>query len=64
MLYRMCCPVSRTSWALRGVGRIFTRKQCQVYDLPTDPVRIRLIRVTLANGQTEVLAISLRDEDA
>jgi len=40
------------------------RKHCQVYDLPTDPVRIRLIRVTLANGQTEVLATSLLDEDA
>jgi hypothetical protein len=40
------------------------RKQCQVYDLQTDPVRVRLIRVTLANGQTEVLATSLLDEDA
>lgn len=40
------------------------RKQCQAYDLPCDPIRVRLVRVTLANGQTEVLATSLLDEDA
>jgi hypothetical protein len=38
------------------------RKQCQAFDLPCDPINVRLVRVTLDNGQTEVLATSLHDE--
>ena len=38
------------------------RKPCQAFDLPCDPIAIRRVRVTLDNGQTEVLATSLHDE--
>ncbi|WP_089725790.1 IS4 family transposase, partial [Candidatus Thiosymbion oneisti] len=38
------------------------RRQCQVYGLAPDPIPLRLIRVKLKNGETEVLATSLLDE--
>ena len=40
------------------------RRQCEVYRLPSAPLRVRLIRVTLEGGETEVLATSLLDEAA
>jgi hypothetical protein len=40
------------------------RAQCRAYGLPSDPITLRLVRVTLDNGQTEVLATSLLDETA
>ena len=40
------------------------RKQCQAFDLPCDPRAVRLVRVTLDNGQTEILATSLHEEAA
>lgn len=40
------------------------REQCQAYGLPCAPIVARLVRVTLDNGQTEVLATSLHDEAA
>jgi hypothetical protein len=40
------------------------RRQCDVYGLPTAPVVVRLVRVTLKSGETEVLATSLLDEAA
>ena len=36
-------------------------RQCHDYHLPTDPLRVRLIRVELSNGEVEVLATSLLD---
>ena len=41
-----------------------TRRQCEVYGLPTAPLVVRLVRVTLKGGETEVLATSLLDEAA
>jgi len=38
--------------------------QCRLYEIPTDPIALRLVRVTLANGETEVLATSLLAEQA
>jgi hypothetical protein len=38
------------------------RKHCAMYDLPIDPVRLRLIKVRLDSGEIEVLATSLLDE--
>jgi hypothetical protein len=40
------------------------RAQCEVYGLPTVPLVVRLVRVTLKGGDTEVLATSLLDEEA
>lgn len=37
-------------------------RQCRDYHLPADPLRVRLIRVELNNGEVEVLATSLLDE--
>jgi hypothetical protein len=37
------------------------RKECQARELSTQPIRIRLIRVELADGEIEVLATSLLD---
>jgi len=41
-----------------------TRRQCADYGLPSAPLTLRLLRVTLKSGDTEVLATSLRDEAA
>jgi hypothetical protein len=38
------------------------KAQCEAYNLSTDPVPVRLIRVDLGKGQTEVLVTSLLDE--
>jgi hypothetical protein len=40
------------------------RKQCRDYGLPCEPIPLRLIRVQLKGGETEVLATSLLDEEA
>lgn len=40
------------------------RRQCEDYGLPTTPLSVRLVRVTLKSGETEVLATSLHDEIA
>ena len=40
------------------------RAQCRLYELPTDPIQVRLVKVTLPGGGTEILATSLLDEDA
>lgn len=40
------------------------RAQCRQYALPADPIRLRLIKVALPGGETEILATSLLDEDA
>ena len=37
------------------------RQKCQAYQLPTEPIRVRLIRVELASGEVEVLATTLLD---
>ena len=37
------------------------KKKCRQYDLPTTPIKLRLIRVELDTGETEVLATSLLD---
>lgn len=37
-------------------------RQCRWYDLPTDPISVRLVRVILDNGEIEVLATSLLSE--
>jgi hypothetical protein len=37
------------------------RKKCAERDLPTDPIRVRLIRVELPTGEIEVLATTLLD---
>lgn len=39
-------------------------RQCRDYHLAHDPLRVRLIRVELNNGEVEVLATSLLDEKA
>lgn len=39
-------------------------RQCRDYHLPTDPLRVRLIRVELDSGEVEVLATSLLDQKA
>jgi len=39
-------------------------KQCQLYGLACEPIALRLIRVSLKGGETEVLATSLLDEKA
>ncbi len=38
------------------------RRQCGAYGLPTAPLQMRLVRVTLKGGETEVLATSLHEE--
>jgi len=38
------------------------REQCKLYGLPTDPIQVRLIKVKLQSGKTEILATSLLDE--
>jgi hypothetical protein len=38
--------------------------QCRAYGLAGEPITLRLVRVTLQNGQTEVLATSLLNETA
>jgi hypothetical protein len=38
------------------------RQPCRRYEIPPDPLHVRLVRVTLANGETEVLATSLLSE--
>ena len=38
------------------------RGQCEEYNLSTNPVPVRLVRVALGEGQTEVLVTSLLDE--
>ena len=38
------------------------RRQCEEYNLSADPVPVRLVRVALGKGQTEVLVTSLLDE--
>ena len=40
------------------------RRQCAEYGLPSAPLKLRLVRVTLKGGDTEVLATSLLDEAA
>ena len=40
-----------------------SRRQCREHDLPTTPLRVRLIRVDLPNGEVEVLGTSLTDAD-
>jgi hypothetical protein len=37
------------------------KKQCEERDLPTDPIRVRLIRVELSSGEVEVLVTTLLD---
>ncbi len=37
------------------------KKQCEERDLPTTPIRVRLIRVELSSGEVEVLVTSLLD---
>jgi hypothetical protein len=38
------------------------RQPCRRYEIPPDPLHVRLVRVTLANGETEVLATSRLSE--
>ena len=38
------------------------REQCTMYGLPTDAIQVRLIKVKLGSGDTEILASSLLDE--
>ena len=40
------------------------RAQCNLYGLPTGAIEVRLIKVTLPSGETEILATSLLDEVA
>jgi hypothetical protein len=40
------------------------RKQCQRYGLSCEPVRLRLIRVQLKGGESEMLVTSLLVEEA
>lgn len=40
------------------------RRDCQLLDIPSTPIRIRLIRVRLSSDQIEVLATSLLDAQA
>lgn len=37
------------------------KKKCLAHDLPTEPIRVRLVRVELSTGEIEVLATSLLD---
>ena len=39
-------------------------RQCEEYNLSSDPIPVRLIRVALKSGEIEVLATSLLDEEA
>jgi hypothetical protein len=39
------------------------RRACRNQDLPTEPVRIRWVRVRLKGGETEVLATSILEEE-
>lgn len=39
-------------------------KTCEIYQLPTDPLKLRLIRVDLPSGEVEVLITSLLDKVA
>jgi len=38
------------------------REQCKLYGLPADPIQVRLVKVRLPGGETEILATSLLDE--
>lgn len=38
-------------------------KECQTRNLPTDPIKVRLLRIDLDNGEIEVLITSLLDTD-
>ena len=38
------------------------RAQCRRYGLPTDPIQVRLLKVNLPSGETEILATSLLNE--
>jgi len=38
-------------------------KECQARHLPTDPIRVRLLRIDLDSGEVEVLITTLRDTD-
>ncbi|NEV61531.1 IS4 family transposase, partial [Thiorhodococcus minor] len=38
-------------------------RDCRNQDLPTDPIRVRLVRVRLPDGETEVLATSILEEE-
>jgi hypothetical protein len=40
------------------------RRQCEAYNLSSDPVPVRLVRIDLDGGGTEVLITSLMDEQA
>ena len=40
------------------------RRQCQAFGLPTEALRLRLIRVRLKGGEEEFLITSLLDEQA
>lgn len=73
-----CARVSRQSWASvkafyqSGCAeRIITiqptepsRQLCRQYGLPLIPIRIRLIRVPIDNGEDQVLMTSLLDSDS
>jgi hypothetical protein len=37
------------------------RQKCQAYQLPTEPIGVRLLRVELSSGEVEVLATTLLD---
>jgi hypothetical protein len=37
-------------------------RECRNQELPSDPIRVRLVRVRLPGGETEVLAISVLEE--
>jgi hypothetical protein len=62
-------PRSRPSWRAGARSAVITltptpeaRQPCRRYEIPPDPLHVRLVRVTLANGETEVLATSLLSE--
>ena len=40
------------------------RRQCQAFGLPTEALRLRLVRVRLKGGEEEFLITSLLDEEA
>jgi hypothetical protein len=40
------------------------QEQCRLYGLPTEPIQVRLVKVQLVTGETEILATSLLDETA
>lgn len=40
------------------------REQCRMYGLPAEPIQVRLVKVKLPSGETEILATSLLDDTA